>query len=106
DAQKQAGIAKHVDAGVDLQQRKLYPQAIEEYKLALQSDPRNATIWVNIGSAYQQWEHYDDAIDAYKRAIALDSGNAAAQQGIKASSESKTSKALADANKGAAEAFK
>lgn len=105
-AKKDKEISKHVDAGVDLQGRKLYDQAIEEYKLALQLDPRNATIWVNIGSAFQQKQDFDSAIDAYKRALALDSANAAAQQGIKASNDQKADKALANAEKAANDAFK
>ena len=106
DEQKRTSISKHVNAGVDLQTRKLYDQAIAEYMKALEEDPRNATIWVNIGSAYQQNEDYDKAIEAYNKALGLDQANAAAQQGIKASQTAKENKKITDASKEAAELFK
>ena len=101
-----AAIAKHVNAGVDLQTRKLYDQAIAEYMKALEEDPRNATIWVNIGSAYQQKEDFDRAVEAYNKALALDPNNQAAKQGIKASQEAKEVKQIASMSKDAADLFK
>ena len=103
---QRAAIGKHVDAGVDLQSRKLYDQAIEEYKIAQAADPRNASIWVNIGSAYQQKEDFDNAIGAYRNALALDAGNKTAQQGIQVSTDGKAAKALAQTGTDAANAFK
>jgi tetratricopeptide (TPR) repeat protein len=52
-AEKQAAVNKHVNAGVDLQGRKLYDAAIQEYKLALQADPNNIDVIVNLGTAFQ-----------------------------------------------------
>lgn len=105
-AKKQARITKHVDAGVDLQSRKLYDQAIQEYNVALKEDPNNATIYVNIGSAYQQKEDFDNAIEYYKKALAFKPDNSAAKQGIQASTEARTAKGLADTEKAATDMFK
>ncbi len=89
-----------------MQTRKLYDQAIAEYMEALEEDPRNATIWVNIGSAYQQNEQFEKAIEAYNKALGLDQANVTAKQGIKASEAAKGIKAITDASKEGAELFK
>jgi tetratricopeptide (TPR) repeat protein len=106
DAKRTAAITQHVDAGVDLQSRKLYDQAIEEYKYALKADPRNAAILVNIGSAYQQKSDYDNAISYYQQALSIDGSNSAAQQGLKASQDGKQTQMLAQTASSASESFK
>jgi tetratricopeptide (TPR) repeat protein len=106
DAKRTAAITKHVDAGVDLQSRKLYDQAIEEYKYALKADPRNAAILVNIGSAYQQKSDFDDAITNYQQALSIDPTNSAAQQGLKASQDGRQTQMLTQTASSASEAFK
>lgn len=97
---------RHINAGVDLQQRKLYDQAIAEYKIALSRDPRNATTLVNIGSAYQQKEDYQSAIQFYQNALAIEPSNQAATQGLKACKEAATAKMLKETTEAAAQAFK
>jgi len=97
---------KHINAGVDLQGRKLYDQAIEEYKKALQNDPNNASIWVNIGTAYQAKEDYQNALKAYQQALAIDHNNQAAQQGIKTASEQQQNKTVGDDWKAGGDLFK
>lgn len=102
----EAKIKKHINNGVDLQTRGLFDQAIEEYKVALNDDPKNPVAWVDIGSAYQQKKSYDNAIDAYNRALALDPNNATAKQGIKATQDAKQDQLVGDATKAAADLFK
>lgn len=97
---------RHINAGVDLQSRKLFDQAIAEYKLALQKDPRNITTLVNLGSAYQQKEDYASAIQFYQNALAGEPSNTAAQQGLKACKEAQTAKQLKETTEQAASAFK
>lgn len=103
---RQAQTSKHINAGVDLQSRKLFDQAIAEYKLALQADHDNAKVWVNIGSAYQQKDDYDNALDAYQQALKIEPGNSAAQQGIKTASAAKQDKMIAEATKAGSDYFK
>lgn len=97
---------RHINAGVDLQSRKLYDQAIAEYKIALQRDPKNVTTLVNIGSANQQKEDYATAIQFYKSALAIEPQNAAATQGLKACTEAQSAKMLKETTEAAAQAFK
>ncbi len=83
DLIKKATIDKHINNGVDLQGKKLYAPALEEYKLALQAAPNNPDIWVNIGTVYQAQEDYPKAIEAYQKALQIDPRNTAAAEGFK-----------------------
>ncbi len=105
-AQRQAVITKHINNGVDLQTRKNYDAAIEEYKAALQQDPKNASVLVNIGTAYQAKEDYKSAIEQYNEALKIDPNNAAAQQGLKTAGAAQQDKVLAQTSKAADDAFK
>lgn len=105
-AQRQAAITKHINNGVDLQTRKNYDAAIEEYKLALQQDPKNAAIYVNMGTAYQAKEDYQSAIEQYQQALKIDPANAAAQQGLKTAGAAQQDKVLAQTSKTADDLFK
>ncbi len=82
DAERKVKSTKHINAGVDLQSRQLYDQALDEYNLALQLDPNNASILVNLGTAYQAKGDFANAISKYQQALQLDPNNAAAKQGI------------------------
>ncbi len=104
--EQESKIKRHINNGVDLQTRGLFDQAIAEYKLALNSDPRNSVAWVNIGSAYQAKKSFDEAIDAYNRALSLDQNNAAAKQGIKAAGDAKQDQMVTDATKTASDLFR
>ena len=52
-----------------------YPQAAEYYKQALQADPENEALLVEIGDTYIQLEYYDTAATYYQRAYDEDSKN-------------------------------
>ena len=104
--QAQSEITKHINAGVDLQIHKNYDDALKEYTTALKADPNNANVWVNIGSVLQAKEDYDRALQAYNKALAIDPGNTAAKQGVKASTDARSSKQLTDLTASAAEQYK
>ncbi len=106
EAKKGAAFKKHADAGVDLQTRKLYDAALEEYKRALDLNPRSVEVLVDIGTVYQAKEDFDGAVQFYNKALAIEPSNALAQQGIKAASESKAHKAIENAVAEAMDLFK
>jgi tetratricopeptide (TPR) repeat protein len=95
-AKQQADETEHIDAGVDLQARKMYEQAIAEYKSALQRDPNNALIWEKIGTAFQEKEDYQNALKAYHQALTIDPNNQAAQRGIRSATEQQQNKVISE----------
>lgn len=103
---KQYESTKHINAGFDLQSRKLYDAAIQEYNAALAGDPKNANIWVNIGTAYQAKGDFDNAVAAYNKALSLEPSNSSAQQGIKTARDQQGQKQMDDAVAAASNAFK
>jgi tetratricopeptide (TPR) repeat protein len=104
--QKDSVVNKHVNVGLDLQTKKMYPQAINEYKIALQADPQNDTVWVNLGTAYQAMEDFDNALSCYKQALKINAQNAAAQQGIQTASAAKQDKVVTQSTEAGAALFK
>ncbi len=64
--------------GVDLQARGLFDHAIEEYEKALNLEPENVDILVNLGAAYLQKGLSDRAIKLLAKAIEKDSSNSLA----------------------------
>lgn len=48
DLIRKATIKKHINNGFDLQEKKLYMPAIEEYKLALEAEPENTAAFMGI----------------------------------------------------------
>ncbi len=105
-AKKRAALQKHINAGVDLQTRQLFDQALEEYKRALEMDPRNANVYVNIGTVYQTREDFEKAQEAYNKALAIDPNSVPAQQGLKAAQEQMQHKKIAADVKEALELYK
>lgn len=105
-AKKRAALQKHINAGVDLQTRQLYDQALEEYKRALEMDPRNANVYVNIGTVYQAREDFEKATEAYNKAMAIDPNSIPAQQGLKAAQDQLQRKKIANDVKEALDLYK
>jgi tetratricopeptide (TPR) repeat protein len=105
-AQQQAEVTRHINNGVDLQARKLYDPAIQEYQAALKLDPNNDSTWVNIGTAYQAEEKFAEALRAYNQALKLNPGNQAAQQGVKTATAQSEDKMVGDAWKAGGDLFK
>jgi tetratricopeptide (TPR) repeat protein len=105
-AERQASINKHINSGVDLQSRKLYDAAIQEYKLALQADPNNVDALVDLGTAFQAKDDYESALNAYNQVLRLDPKNDKAQQGIKTATAAKQDKDWSETSKSASDLFK
>ncbi len=106
EAKRKAQVTKHINNGVDLQQRKMYDQAMAEYQLALQADPRNEDAWMNMGTLWQAKGDFDKALDAYNHTLQINPKNEGAAQGIKTATAQKQEKALDDAAKQAGDLFK
>ena len=72
---KQAGdtSSDHNNKGVELAQQNKYEDAIKEFNLAIQANPKNANAYVNRGSIFRtlhaQDQQYDDAIKDFTKAI-------------------------------------
>lgn len=96
DAERKAKSIKHINAGVDLQSRQLYDQALDEYNLALQLDPNNPSILVNLGTAYQAKGDYTSAIAKYQQALQIDPNNESAKQGLQTATAQNQDKELKD----------
>jgi tetratricopeptide (TPR) repeat protein len=101
-----ATVNKHVNVGLDLQTKKMYDQAINEYKIALQADSQNDTVWVNLGTAYQAKEDFDNAIDCYQHALKINAKNAAATQGTQTAAAAKQDKTISQSIADGAASFK
>ncbi len=93
-AQKDAAFKKFIDQGVDLQSRKMYKEAEDAYKKALQVDPQNDAAWVNLGTLFQAEERFDDAVACYNQALKLNRNNKDAIQGIQTATAAKQDKAV------------
>lgn len=105
-AEKKAMFDKHMDLALSLQSQKQYDAAIDEYKRALQSDPNNATILVDIGSAYQAKGDLQNAQGSYQAAQKLDPNNQAANEGLKTVQDALQDQMLSSTSKAADEFFK
>ncbi len=106
DVKKQSFVTKHINAGVDLQGRKLYDQAIAEYMEGLKADPSNPSLWLDLGTAFQAKLDFERAVQAYNKVLGLDPGNKAAALGVKTAGEAKAAKALDDLTKQASDLYK
>src|SRR5262249_44705327 len=105
-AEKAAGFTKHVDLGNSLYGQKQYDAAIDEYKKALEADPNNADVLVNIGSAYQAKGDLQNALTAYQAALTKNPNQTAAQEGKKNVQDAIQDKMLSDTSKAADDLFK
>lgn len=69
---------EYFQKGIDLQQRGLFDHAIEEYERALNLEPENNDILINLGAACLQKGLSDRAIKLLSKVIEKDSANSAA----------------------------
>lgn len=106
NVEKKAKSIKHINSGVDLQSRQLYDQALDEYNLALQLDPNNPSILVNLGTAYQAKGDFDSAIARYNQALQIDPKNENAKQGLQTASTQNQDKQLKDISTAGDDLFK
>lgn len=103
---RKATIDKYINNGVDLQSKGLLEPALESYNKALQSDPNNAAIWVNIGTVYQAKKDYSKAVEAYQKALTLDPRNTAAAEGFKSCQDLMQEQQITASENAAGDAYK
>jgi superkiller protein 3 len=96
-AQKDATLKKYIDGGVDNQTRKNYPAAEDSYKRALQIDPQNDAVWVDLGTLYQAMKQWKNALMCYNQALKFNPGNKDAVQGVQTATNGAQDEAI-DAN--------
>lgn len=70
------------EKGIDLQQRGLFSHAIAEYERALEIEPHNVDIMLNLGAACLQYGLSDKAIKFLTRVLQKDPGNTLALYNI------------------------
>lgn len=76
--------AGHRLMGFLLFQKESYPEALEEYREFVATDPASATAedWSIIGRSYEETGEQVQAVQAYENAIGLDPGNQRAEDGL------------------------
>jgi tetratricopeptide (TPR) repeat protein len=70
DFQKQLTSQAHDSLAQAFELEKKYPEAITEYKAALDAQPTNSVAMVRLAKAYNENKQYDDAISAADKALA------------------------------------
>jgi tetratricopeptide (TPR) repeat protein len=70
--------------GIIAMRRKLYLQAIEQFKRAVAADPNNAAAYNNLGEAYEHLpgDHFAEALDSYRHASRINPGIAVARMNL------------------------
>ncbi len=71
----QEEVQKHAARGGEFLQNKQYPQAEAEYRAALQLDPNNADLHLNLGIVLSNENDQAGSIAEYREAIRLDPNN-------------------------------
>ncbi len=71
----QEEVQKHAARGGEFLQNKQYPQAETEYRAAIQLDPNNPDLHLNLGIVLSNENDQDGAIREYREAIRLDPNN-------------------------------
>ncbi len=66
---------KHVDNGLKQLNKGHYKQATEQFRLAIDKDPRNWEAYFYLGLTYQRWKKYNDSIEHFRLAIEYNSGD-------------------------------
>jgi tetratricopeptide (TPR) repeat protein len=77
-----AEAIKHYNRGVELHQSAFLNQAIEEYKAALNADPRIEPAWSNLGGIYAAQRSYNKAMEAFEKAYELNPHRATTLNGM------------------------
>lgn len=65
------------DAGLQFVQQEKYPEAIEEFKKALEKDPEQANIIANMADCYSKMDKNEEALALYQKAVAISPNEAA-----------------------------
>ena len=64
--------ASHHAVGLEYLQKGKVEDAINEFKLAMEEDPRNAEVYFDLGRAYHKTKNLKEAISAYKEVLKID----------------------------------
>ena len=64
----------HSNVGLELRNQGRLPEAIEQFRMAVEEEPDFAEGWNNLGSALLEQGRIDEAIAHYRRALALKPG--------------------------------
>jgi tetratricopeptide (TPR) repeat protein len=62
----------HQNLALTYSRQEKYPEAINEYKLAIAEAPRVSALYFGLGTTYLNMERYDDAIQQLKTAVSID----------------------------------
>jgi protein O-GlcNAc transferase len=60
---------EHISLANELRERRQYAEAVGHYQIALKSQPKDAAIWNNLGSALKMLTRPDEAMFAFLKAI-------------------------------------
>jgi 4-amino-4-deoxy-L-arabinose transferase-like glycosyltransferase len=74
----------HYNAGVLLYGKKEYDASVDEYRRALEVDPRNWRAWYNMGNSYAMLKRRDDAVAAYREVLRIHPGFEQAERQLRA----------------------
>lgn len=90
-------IDSHYNKGVEFYDQKRLPEAIQEYKLAVDDDPKNYRAHFNLAVCYHDDGKIEEALREYERVLELHPQNARAMVNVASirGSEGKESEALA-----------
>ena len=74
-ADRRSDAKVHVDFGITLAQKDIWPRAVHEFEQATEIDPKYAAAWNDLAIGYEQLGRFDDARKAYDKALAIDHSN-------------------------------
>jgi serine/threonine-protein kinase len=75
-------IARHQAAASDFERQRLFPQAEQEYRAAVQIDPNDAALQSALGHVLVEERKWDEAISVLRAAIALQPDDAVAHNNL------------------------
>ncbi|RKS97862.1 tetratricopeptide repeat protein [Chryseobacterium defluvii] len=70
------------EAGIAASGKENWTEAIKNYKLALEKDPKFSYAWDNLGISYRRTGEYDNALSAYKKSLEINPKGKMALQNI------------------------
>jgi Flp pilus assembly protein TadD len=74
-ADRRTDAKEHVEWGITVAQKGLWPQAVLQFEKATEIDPTYAAAWNDLAIGYEQTGKFDDARNAYDKALKIDHAN-------------------------------